>query len=60
MWWELYYLTFYFVGFKVEVLQAGGDSRNSGKFVVRKIQFHQTGEVEDLRVEATALKTTAT
>lgn len=53
-------LTSYFIGLQVEILQGGGDCGNGNKFVIRKVQFHQAGEVEDLRVDAAALQTTAT
>lgn len=53
-------LTLYLVGLQVEVLQGGGDCGSGTKFVIRKVQFHQTGEVEDLRVHALDLQTTAT
>lgn len=41
----------YLVGLQVEVLQGGGNSGNAGEFVVRQVQFHQAGEVEDLRLD---------
>lgn len=39
----------YLVGLQVEVLQGGRNSRNAAEFVVRQVQFHQAGDVEDLR-----------
>lgn len=53
-------LTLYLIGLQVEVLQGGGYSRNGGKVVIRKVQFHQTGEIEDLWMDAAALQTTVT
>lgn len=52
------HLTLYFIGLQVEVLQGGGDCWGSCKFVMRKVQFHQAGEVEDLWVDAVALQAT--
>lgn len=54
------HLTLYFIGLQVEVLQGGGDCGNGCKFVIRKVQFHQAGEVEDLWANAAALQTTVT
>lgn len=54
------HLTLYFIGLQVEVLQGGGDCGNGCKFVIRKVQFHQAGEVEDLWADAAALQTTVT
>ncbi len=54
------HLTLYFIGLQVEVLQGGGDCGGGSKFVIRKVQFHQAGEVEDLRVNAAALQTAVT
>lgn len=53
-------LTLYFIGLQVEVLQGGGYGRNGSKVVIRKVQFHQTGEVEDPWMDAAALQTTVT
>lgn len=52
--------TVYFIGLQVEVPQGGRDCGNGSKFVIRKVQFQQAGEVEDQWVDATALQTTAT
>lgn len=38
----------YLVGLQVEVLQRGGNNRNAAELVVRQVQFHQAGDVEDL------------
>lgn len=39
------------VGLQVEVLQSGGNSGSAAEFVVRKVQFHQAADVEDLRLD---------
>lgn len=41
----------YLVGLQVEVLQGGGHCGNAGELIVRKVQLHQAGEVEDLRAD---------
>lgn len=42
------------------MLQGGGDGGDGGEPVVREVQFHQAGDVEDLRGGDAAQQTTVT
>lgn len=54
------YITLYFISLQVEVLQGVGDHGDGGQVVIRKVQLHQAGRVEDIGMDAAVLQATAT